>query len=64
MNKPDTSPAARLTKALKYLELARISRELPYGSIPYVVAAEHLIKQALEQQVLPQLHQNWLEVEK
>lgn len=47
MNKPDKSPRTRLERALKYLELARTSRELPYDSIPYVVAAEHLINRAL-----------------
>lgn len=46
---PDTSIQTRLSKALKYLQMARTSRELSYDSIPYVVAAEHLILQAQEQ---------------
>lgn len=48
-SKPDTSPTTRLQRALKYLQMARTSRELPYNAIPYVVAAEHLIAKALEQ---------------
>ena len=48
MTKPDTPVTSRLTKALKYLSLARTSRELSYDSVPYVMAAEHLIKTALE----------------
>lgn len=44
----DTSVATRLAKALKYLELARTSRELAYDSIPFVVAAEHMIREAQE----------------
>lgn len=43
---PDTSVQARLTKALKYLSMARTSRELSYDSIPYVMAAEHLLELA------------------
>lgn len=46
MTKPDTSVQSRLAKALKYLQMARTSRELSYDSIPYVVAAEHLIQLA------------------
>lgn len=48
MPKPDISVQSRLAKALKYLQLARVSRELSYDSIPYVVAAEHLIREAQE----------------
>jgi hypothetical protein len=44
---PDTSVSTRLVKALKYLELARTSRELSYDSIPFVLAAEHMVKQAI-----------------
>lgn len=44
----DKSVSTRLAKALKYLSLARTSRELSYDSVPYVMAAEHLIKTALE----------------
>lgn len=44
----DTSVATRLAKALKYLEMARTSRELAYDSIPFVVAAEYMIKEAQE----------------
>jgi hypothetical protein len=48
-NKPSTdkSVSTRLTKALKYLELARTSRELSYDSIPFVVAAGHMIEEAI-----------------
>lgn len=45
---------ARLTSALKYLTMARTSRELDYGAVPYVLAAEHLILLALEKQRGPQ----------
>lgn len=48
MTKADTSVATRLAKALKYLELARTSRELAYDSIPFVVAAEYMIQEAQE----------------
>jgi len=41
---------ARLQRALKQLELARTSRELNYSAVPFVVAAEQLVKQALEKQ--------------
>lgn len=44
----DKSVQARLAKALKYLELARTSRELAYDSIPFVVAAEYMIQEAQE----------------
>lgn len=40
----------RLTQALKYLSLARTSRELDYGATPYVLAAEQLIQLALDKQ--------------
>lgn len=46
MSKPDVSVSTRLAKALKYLELARTSRELAYDSIPFVVAAEYMIQEA------------------
>lgn len=42
----DKSVSTRLAKALKYLELARTSRELTYDSIPFVVAAEYMIQEA------------------
>lgn len=48
MPKADTSVATRLAKALKYLELARTSRELAYDSIPFVVAAEYMIQEAVD----------------
>jgi hypothetical protein len=44
----DKSVSTRLAKALKYLEMARTSRELSYDSIPFVIAAEHMIQQAIE----------------
>lgn len=40
----------RLTSALKYLSLARTSRELDYGAVPFVLAAEVLIQLALDKQ--------------
>lgn len=46
----DKSVSTRLTKALKYLELARTSRELAFGAVPYTRAAEFLIKAALDEQ--------------
>jgi hypothetical protein len=46
----DKSAKTRLQRALKQLELARTSRELDYAAVPFVVAAEHLIKQALDRQ--------------
>lgn len=46
---PDLSVQTRLSKALKYLEMARTSRELSYDSIPYVRAAEYLIEAAVKQ---------------
>lgn len=47
--KPDTSVQSRLAKALKYLQLVRTSRELSYDSVPFVMAAEHLIEVAKNQ---------------
>lgn len=46
----DKSAATRLARAAKQLELARTSRELDYSAIPFVIAAEHMIKTALEKQ--------------
>ena len=40
----------RLERALKQLELARVSRELDYGAVPYVVSAEELIRMAILRQ--------------
>lgn len=59
MPKADTSIQTRLAKALKYLQMARTSRELSYDSIPYVVAAEHLIGEAMEKNKPADLYQNW-----
>lgn len=47
---PDKSVTTRLKKALDYLRLARTSRELSFSSVPFVVAAEHMIEVALERQ--------------
>lgn len=44
----DKSSSTRLTKALKYLDLATVSRELPYEATPYVLAAKMLIQAALD----------------
>lgn len=41
-------PTSRLMKSLKYIDMCLSSRELSYESIPYVIAAEHLLKLALE----------------
>lgn len=51
-NKSEQPPRVtqRLTQALKYLTMARTSRELDYGAVPYVLAAETLIAIALERQ--------------
>jgi hypothetical protein len=40
----------RLHKALKYLELARTSRAMKYQAIPFVLAAEELIKLAIQEE--------------
>lgn len=47
---PPPRVVPRLTQALKYLSLARTSRELDYGATPYVLAAEQLIQLALDKQ--------------
>lgn len=57
-NKPDTSVQSRLTKALKYLQLVRTSRELSYDSVPFVMAAEHLISEAAKMNS-PKLYNDW-----
>ena len=40
----------RLLAAKRYLELARISREVAYAATPYVMSAELLIEQAIKEQ--------------
>lgn len=46
----DKSVSTRLAKALKYLEMARTSRELAFSAVPYTRAAEMLIQTALDEQ--------------
>lgn len=40
----------RLEQAKRYMELARISRQVAYAAVPYLVSAELLLEAAIEEQ--------------
>lgn len=41
----------RLEQAKRYLEMARQSREVAYGAVPYMLSAELLLNKAIEEQL-------------
>lgn len=43
----NTSSQRRIEKAVKYIDMALSSRTVPYVYIPYLIAAEALLKQCL-----------------
>jgi hypothetical protein len=40
----------RLEQAKRYIELARVSRQVAYGAVPYLLSAELLLDKAIIEQ--------------
>lgn len=49
MRKPDYSPATRIQRAIKQLELVIQSRQAAYAAIPHLITARILLLRALEE---------------